>query len=693
MTTQYRNNTGRISPFTQATTRLIRNKLSDVLSVKDFIPEKNTDGTKFDTANNDCSTYIQNAVNALHTLVNPPTSLNMTPRPATLHFPAGIYKIEKPIDFSLDGGKEFREIVGGNGTLAVAQIKIAYHGYGDTTTPISNPKTVHDKAAFYFGKKTNTSFGYTSEFSLAGFEFKGSSSHKSPPAIECRGVAQSRFENIKIGDIDNEAFILDSPQNNKLFNISIWNSGRSFGYKDSFISENYTKTLNGEAAAGQKNIVLTDVTNLVNGRIVTGTGVAANSTIASINTSTKTITLNNNLTSTLADASTLLFSTVGQSGTTLTALAGGFTNNDVGKNIALWGTNSFRRKTKITGFTSATQVTVEDSTSSDFGGKNIIFGSPSIGTYNGVTTITSDATTFSADDVGLHIWLKFTEHTHGNECLIRRKITSVAANGNSVVLDSAPTRTTAGNVKCEIAVPALSLHTTHESQQGISGNSSDNKFINLQIESHKGVGICAENQSVLDFINTKIHAEQGTTSNNISNKTAYSVSCMWLEQVDGSYLGKFEGQYIGRNKLWITGQTSAFTILNALVGSAYQEKIFGIEHKSDSFDGAALVISGLQVNHANPTHNISNLIEDRNLSLSNIPTGYLMNGPFVNQGSAVSRKIEGYVTQNVFVEEAGTTTDYPKLHINSSSGSGYLFVVNGALKWAGPNNTTQIAPA
>ena len=366
----------------------------------------------------------------------------------------------------------------------------------------------------------------------------------------------------------------------------------------------------------------------------------------------------------------------------------------------MWGSNSFRRKTKITavnvpsGQTSTNTATVEDATTTAFSGKNIIFGSPSISTANGNTTITSDATTFSADDVGLHIWLKFTEHTHGNECLIRRKITSVAADGNSVVLDSAPTRTTAGNVKCEIAVPALSLHTTHlKDSTGASGNSSDNKFINLQIESHKGVGICAENQSVLDFINTKIHAEQGTTSNDISGVTAYSVSCMWLEQVDGSYLGKFEGQYIGRNKLWITGQTSAFTLLNALVGSAYQEKIFGIEHKSDDFDGAALVISGLQVNHADPTHNISNLIEDRNLSLSNIPTGYLMNGPFVNQGSAVNRKIEGYVTQNVFVEEAGTTTDYPKLHINSSTGSGYLFVENGALKWAGPNNTTQVAPA
>ena len=210
---EYRNGTGLTKDaFSNALTRSAKDKFDDVLSVKDFIPEG------VDTANTDCSTYIQNAVDALHFLVNT--------RPATLYFPAGTYKIQAPIDFSLDGGKQFREIVGGNGTLAVAQIVIAYHGYG------TNLQAGEDKAAFYFGKKTNTTYGYTSEFSLAGFEFKGSTSHKSPPAIECRGVAQSRFENIKIANIDNEAFILDAPQNNKLFNISIWNSGRSFGYKD-----------------------------------------------------------------------------------------------------------------------------------------------------------------------------------------------------------------------------------------------------------------------------------------------------------------------------------------------------------------------------------------------------------------------------------------------------------------------------
>ena len=368
---------------------------------------------------------------------------------------------------------------------------------------------------------------------------------------------------------------------------------------------------------------------------------------------------------------------------TLTANTTGlFDNNDIGKNIAMWGANSHRRKTKIKAVAVDGQTaTVEDAASSTItDAQNIIFGSPFI--HNGgtasSTTITSDAATFSADDVGAYVWFKITGHD-GIDCLLRRKITNYTST-TQVTIDSnldvaiSPSTAESGVIRCEIAVPAIELFSNHG-----SGNSSDNKFTNLQVEGHYGVGVCAENQSVLDFINTKIHAEQGT-NDDIDAVDKYSLACMWLMQVDGSYLGKFEGQYIGRNKLWITGQTSTFTLVNLLVGSSDFERIIGIEKKNTSYDGAALVISGLQVNHAWPTHTISNLIEDTNLSASGIPTGYLMNGPFINQGSSANRVIEGYVTQNVFVQEAGTTSNLPKMYLNATNknysitpggGSGY----------------------
>ena len=61
------------------------------------------------------------------------------------------------------------------------------------------------------------------------------------------------------------------------------------------------------------------------------------------------------------------------------------------------------------------------------------------------------------------------------------------------------------------------------------------------------------------------------------------------------------------------------------------------------------------------------MIEDANLAASGSPTGYLMNGPFINQGSQVNRKIEGYVTQNAYVEESGLTTKAPKLRLKGSA--------------------------
>ena len=639
---------------------------SDHICVKDFGAVGN--GSADDTV------AIQAAVDEL----NARAALT----PATLSFPAGTYKITAPIDFSLDassGTPYRREIVGGEGGgMPVARILMDYPGYGNTawntnytyntgdivstagigsmihgysykaTTGISSavdqPIHIHgtntdgwqciSSGAFYFGPENLldqtgvSSAKNSSEFGLSGFIFQSADpSIRNSPAIEIKGGAQSRIDNVTITRISNVALSLDSPQNTKLFNVSVWNSGRSFEYKDT-----------GLITADQTGTTLTSV------------GI----------------------------------------GTTVSASL--FTTDDVGKNIALWGTNNFRRKTKIVGFTSATQVTVEDTAGNAFSGKNIIFGSPFITTIAGNTTITADANTFSSTDLGLIIWLKFTGHVSGEHCLIRRRITQVLSN-TQVKIDTAPLRSTAGigtttGVKCEIATPSIELLSDHA-----IGNSSDNKFINLQIESHNGVGICAENQSILDFLNTKIHAEQGDYNNNkLDSVTDYSVSCMWLIQVDGSYLGKFEGQYIGRNKLWITGQTSSYTLLNLLAGSAKFERIIGVERKHPNYDGAALVISGMQVNGAYPTHGLQEVVEDANLVNH---SGFLMSGPFINQGSATSKEMTGHITQNAFVEELGTSTRFfMKDSVGISTygnptGGIYIFSEGGVLKYRQADGTVK----
>ena len=638
---------------TGAVARTADSKLKEIVSVKDFGATGN--GTTDDT------TAIQTAVTYLNLLA--------LTQPVTLHFPAGTYRITAPINFSLNAasGRPMREIVGGDGAGYAAKILIQYNGYGSSLV------SGNDKGAFYFGPEVDGATNNQAAFSIYGFEFVGdSTTYQHAPAIECKGAAQSFISNIKISYINNAAISLDSPQNNKIMNVISYFCGRSFAYKD-------------------------------RGTVTVTQG--------ALSTPLNTLT-----------ASSASF----------------FENSDIGKNIALWGPNAARRKTKIISVSTDGQTaTVEDAASSPIeAAQNILFGSPHITSLSNSTTITADASTFDTSHVGAHVWFKITGPT-GSNSLLRRKITSVTvptgqtstntatidsplgkvvgkpfsgtynqsndetvtvtatnhgllvgdnvtldyttgsavdgdftvatvADANTFTVEAASVATNSGNVTiepglCEIAIPSLEIFSDHA-----AGNSSDNKFTNIQIEAHYGVGICAEDQSVLDFIHTKIHAEQGTLSD-LDAVDKYSSACMWLMQVDGSYLGKFEGQYIGRNKLWITSQTSAFTLVNLVVGSADFERIIGIEKKNTFFDGAALVICGLQVNHAFPTHNISNMIEDANLAASGSPTGYIMNGPFINQGSQVSRKLEGYVTQNAYVEESGTTTKAPKLHLKGSA--------------------------
>ena len=159
-----------ITSGTGATVRNVDDKLDELITVKDF--GATGDGTTDDT------TAIQAAVNQLNTLA--------TTAPATLVFPAGQYKITAPINFAQNAANNFRrEIVGGDGIMAVAKILVAYHGYG------SNLVSGNDKGAFFFGPATGS--GNSNEFSLSGFHFKGESGFKHPPAIECKGPAQSRF--------------------------------------------------------------------------------------------------------------------------------------------------------------------------------------------------------------------------------------------------------------------------------------------------------------------------------------------------------------------------------------------------------------------------------------------------------------------------------------------------------------------
>ena len=771
-----------------AVTTTASEKLKEIVSVKDFIP------VNTDTATTDCTLFIQRAVNYLNTL--------STSAPATLVFPAGTYKITAPIDFSQNASGNFRrEIVGGNGTMAVAKILVAYHGYG------SNLVSGNDKGAFFFGPATGS--GNSNEFSLSGFHFKGESGFKHPPAIECKGPAQSRFNNIVIVSIANSGLSISSPQNCKFFNVSVWFSGRSFAYKN-------TGTVGTTAGIAKvivdqaQNSNVVDVDATLSTSVVNLTGNTAwDNTVGY--TSGQRVHANSKIYEAQATISSGGNAPSHSSGTTdnwlfiETAIQSDtpFTATDKFKTIALWSsspTNQFRQKCKITGVTDNNTVTV-DVTQPNLGSiaalnnKNLIFGSPHITTTSNSTTITADANTFSADDVGAYVWLRVANPTtitawsastdydtvgtlvknngriyrlladigtgklqpthaktkkdidawaastayttddlvinagniykaivdiasgvaapthttpstnaspgdqdvNGWEYvpwdemrigLYRRKITGFTS-ATQVTLDApiGATTTTANgtgteNITCEIAVPAIDINSDHG-----GGNSSDNKFVNLQVESHRGVGVCAEDQSLLDFATTKIHSEQGSDAI-LSGSTDYSVSALWLHQVDGSYNGSTDGQYIGDNRIYVSAQSAGFILNDFITRTANHEQIIAIDEKNGFFDGSSLIIDNMSITGGIADDGLGDVVND----LSGSPVGYIFTGAFVNQGSDTAGPIIGHITQNAHVEELGTAT---RMFIaNSSSfpavnptGGGFLYVESGALKYRGSSGT------
>tara|TARA_R100001082_G_scaffold2385_1_gene2089 strand:+ start:1314 stop:4013 length:2700 start_codon:yes stop_codon:yes gene_type:complete len=786
---------------TGAVIRTVEDRFKEIISVKDFIP------ATVAPAIEDCQPYIQKAVDYLNSLSDSTS--------ATLYFPAGRYMIKSPVDFSQDAGSNYRrEIIGGDGTMAVANIIISYHGYGHTTWDTSATYAIGDEVTtsegnsyrataarsatdaepthvngitdgwqcisaggFYFGPTTTDGNG--NEFSLSGFYFQGDSVdndnyYRHPPAIECRGLVQSRLNNIVINTINNTALSIWSPQNNRIHNVSIWNSGRSFKYKDQTT-----------AIASQPK--------------------------------------NSNV---------------------LTCTSGPFTDGDKHKTIALWSSsssNQFRQKCKIVTVNSSSEVVVDvtqaNEDSAALSSKRIIFGSPFITTnanggaalsYSNSAVLTSEVDTFAATDVGTYVWLKFASNTdidpweeHGsasysvntvvtndgrtyrainaannrlaaNKPTHQKLTTDVsswvsgttysysATDGGDIVKNSAgrvyertsdssvtttepthtsnttttgtngwkfleweymsaqvirrkiigytsptvvtvdaaiPIKTTttstsgsADKFTCEIAIPALDINSDKTTTKG-TGNSSDNTFSNLQIESHRGVAICADDQSLLNFSNTKLHAEQGsaatlTKAKNITAAENYSAGAMWLNQVDGTYQGSTDAQYVGTNRIFIASQTAAFILSDFITRAAQHEKIIQIDDKNAFFDGASLLIDNLSVVGANPTHGLKDIIVDNSVTgiispKTSSPVGYLMSGSFVNQGSEDNGPIRGHITQNAYIEELGTSTtgtatrlfigDSTNMPDENPTSGGYLYTESGALKFRGSGGAiTQI---
>ena len=325
--------------------------------------------------------------------------------------------------------------------------------------------------------------------------------------------------------------------------------------------------------------------------------------------------------------------TVTQSGSTLTASGSIFSASDVNKWIGIWGTgsSSYRRKAQITAYISPTQVTLAQSVTSATA-RRLLFGSPFASVTNGSATLTADAACFTSNDVGLYLWIRSNVALNG---VFRAKIASFV-NTQTVTLDASVPFT---DGTCEIAVAALEIYSS-----GPFGDSSDNKFINLQVENHAGLGVGVSNASILEFYGVKIHSEQTATA------SRYSVSTLWGYQMDGIFNGSLDAQYLGVYRFWISGQTGCFHISNLVSRTAIDEKIFGIAAKNLSYEGGMLLIGNVSVLGAKPTDGLRDVVVDQNTQTP----GYLACGAFVNSGDATNYVAQGYLTNNIYAQDSNS---------------------------------------
>jgi len=297
--------------------------------------------------------------------------------------------------------------------------------------------------------------------------------------------------------------------------------------------------------------------------------------------------------------------TVQQSGTTVTASGAIFSSADVGHTIAIWGLvgNTNRRKCKITGYTSSTQVTV-DTSHTDSLNRRLFFGTPLVSISATSSTLTADANCFTAEHVGLYIYIKGAGENGG---LLRSKIEAYVSTSSVTLSDNAVTTISDE----EFTVPAVDIHS------GAIGGPSDNTFTNLQIENHKGVGLCLKDVDIFTFLSTKIHGEQSATSDR------YSIACIWGDKVQGFYQGSFDAQYLGEERIYMTNQTSCFTFEALTTRTAYDETIMRVGPRSPTFQGGIIQLDDISISGAYSLNaDIENLIKDDNVTIA----GYTLTG-------------------------------------------------------------------
>jgi hypothetical protein len=281
--------------------------------------------------------------------------------------------------------------------------------------------------------------------------------------------------------------------------------------------------------------------------------------------------------------------TVTQSGNVLSASSSIFSNtDDPGRTVAIWGTSgsSYRRKAKIVSYTSLQTVVVDDVVN-DATPRRIIFGSPGVSTNAGGFNLTADYPCFTPEHKGLVVYIKGAGVNGG---LHRAVLTTYT---NSSVFTISPAAVTAVS-KAEFCVPAVEIY----SDPDFGNGASDVQITKLQIEGHKGVGLCVYDVDIL-HIQGKIHAEQ-----TITNPQDASLAAFWADRWAGSFVGDFDGQYVGESRSYVTNLTKSLHIPSLHSRIAYNDTMMLVGPYFPEYEGAMVVFGNLAFSGGSSTETI-----------------------------------------------------------------------------------------
>lgn len=300
--------------------------------------------------------------------------------------------------------------------------------------------------------------------------------------------------------------------------------------------------------------------------------------------------------------------TVTQSGTTLTASASVFAASQVGKTIAIWGTgaSTYRRKAKITAYTNATTVTVDQSVT-DATARRVLFGSPGGAMTSGSGTLTSDVGCFTTDHVGLTICVRGAGEEGG---IYRGKITSYTST-TIVGLDTLA-ETTVSNQ--EFGAPAVFMW----SDPDFGNGASDVRITALQIENHKGIGLAVSDVDNV-HLEGKIHSNQTIVSDD-----DYSISAIWASRWAGSFQGGIDAQYLGEARMVIGELTKSLHMPSIHTRLADNDTILLAGAYFPTYEGAKIVLGDVATAGGSATETIiGGLLRDATSTAA-----YTLNGTF-----------------------------------------------------------------